>query len=536
MPDAAIGSHKLLGIRDDVCFDRFGRYGPYGLGYKKDVGGSDMGLDTESSENEAVWAESGQIDYNQIDWHDVQQRCFAANRDRFAEPDSKTGQLNTVEGKKSRTAVVIRLYSGFEWTQLVILNFRALITEVSLHTGGEYEVHFLLHVRDDNAPIWADEETVQSLLNSDVPPEFHGMVTLWSEAQMRMYYPGKFDDPLSNPSNTAVHGVYRSAHMPLQKFAVEHPEFEHFWNWELDIRFLGNWFEFFDRVGSWADKQPRKLLWERNSRYYIPSHHGSWENFTLATKQDTEQSKKKSIFGPIDFKGKKPLKSNNDSTIMPDSCDEGEDKALCGIGEAADIITLNPIFDVDNSGWVFSNDVTGYNKEPSPPRRCAIVTASRMSRRLLMAMHEEVWRNHQTMFTEMFPPTVAFHHGFKAVYAPHPIFLERAWDPMGGSVSSAFNGGQFHSTSGSGSPFHLNNEHNHRGTTWYYNSEFSGLLWRRWLGYAQMDGRGKIGAKKDDGKLRGGKEAEEAEESSGRMCLRSMLLHPIKHESPSEKK
>ncbi|KAL7950384.1 hypothetical protein V8C42DRAFT_118294 [Trichoderma barbatum] len=540
MPDPAIGSHSIFGIRDDVCFDRFGRYGPYGLGYKLVDGGSDVGIDTESSGSEAVWEQTGQINYGQIDWADVQDRCAAANKHRFADPDPDTESLKLVEGKKGRVAVVIRLYTGFQWTQLTVLNFRAMINELALKSGGEYHVHFLLHVKDNNLPIWSDDVSVQLLLDSNVPPEFHGLVTLWSEAQMELFYPGKFEDPISkppinNPAARGVHGVFRSAHLPLQVFALQHPEYQHFWNWEMDMRYLGNWYELFDRLGNWADQQPRPLMWERNERYYIPAHHGTWENFTAAVEQYTKDSGKPSVFGPVEFPEGKQLRfEQHGGSIIPASCADDHNSPQCGVGEAADLITLNPIFDVHGSAWVFANDATAYGK--TPPRRCAIITASRLSRRLLMAMHEEVWRHHHTMFSEMFPPSVAFHHGLKAVYAPHPVYLDRAWDPLGSSVDKVFNGGRDHSTSAVGSPFDLRNEHNHKGATWYFNSEFAGLLWRRWLGYAQRDTRGKDGHRKGGGKILGGRKEEESESSSGRMCLRSFLVHPIKFESPDEKK
>ncbi|KAM6487898.1 hypothetical protein HDV62DRAFT_4455 [Trichoderma sp. SZMC 28011] len=540
MPDPSIGSHSIFGIRDDVCFDRFGRYGPYGLGYKLVDGGSDVGVDTESSGSEVVWEKTGQINYGDIDWAEVQDRCATANKHRFAEPDPDTDKLKLVDGKKGRIAIVIRLYTGFPWTQLVVLNFRAMINELVLKSGGEYHVHFLLHVKDNNLPIWSDDVSVQQLLDSNVPPEFHGLVTLWSEAQMELFYPGKFEDPIgkppiNNPAMRGVHGVFRSAHLPLQVFALQHPEYEHFWNWEMDMRYLGNWYELFDRLGSWADKQPRKLLWERNERYYIPSHHGTWENFTEAVEQYTKDSGKPGVFGPVKFDEGKQLRfEQQGESAMPSSCVDDPEDPECGVGEAADLITLNPIFDVHGSAWVFANDATAYGK--TPPRRCAIITASRLSRRLLLAMHEEVWRHHHTMFSEMFPPSVAFHHGFKAVYAPHPVYLDRAWDPLGSAVDKVFNGGRDHSTSAVGSPFDLRNEHNHKGATWYFNSEFAGLLWRRWLGYAQRDTRGKDGHRKGGGKILGGKRAEESEESSGRMCLRSFLVHPIKFEAPDEKK
>jgi hypothetical protein len=203
------------------------------------------------------------------------------------------------------------------------------------------------------------------------------------------------------------------------------------------------------------------------------------------------------------------------------------------VGEDADLITLNPLFDTDESGWIFANDVTGYDTNlPIPPRRCAIVTASRLSYRLLAVMHEENWRLHHTMFSEMYPATMALHHGLKAVYAPHPIHLDREWDLA--EVDKAFNGGRDHSSSGPGSPFDLQNEHNHKGASWYYHSEFAGLLWRRWLGYAQYDGRGPNGGRSGEGTLSGGKQEEESPDNTGRMCLRSMLVHPIKWEHPSE--
>ncbi|OAA71441.1 hypothetical protein ISF_01992 [Cordyceps fumosorosea ARSEF 2679] len=535
MPDPALGSYSLFGMRDDICFDRFGRYGPYGLGYRLAKGGTSVGLNTESSNSDTVWEKSGQIDYSSVDWGNAQERCSERHWSRYRQVDPKTDELEAPsDSKKSRQAIVIRLYTGFKWTYLAVLNFRALITEVSLKSGGEYTVHFLMHVRDDEAPIWSDDVTVQRILDTNVPPEFHDMVSMWSEAQMRLFYPGKFSAPIQNPSGADIHGVYRSAHLPLQVFSMQHQEYEHIWNWEMDMRFLGNYYELFDRLGKWADKQSRVRLWERSARYYIPALHGDWDNFTETVERQTTDEERQHILGPLQFHGKRPLRhEQRGESILPASCAVGRDESECGVGEPADLITLNPLFDADNSGWVFAYDTTGYPS--NPPRRCAIITASRLSRRLLAAMHEEVWRHHHSMFAEMFPPSVALHHGFKAAYAPHPLYIDRAWNPLGGAVDEAFNGGQDHSTSGPGSPFDLTNEHNHKGVSWYYNSEFSGLLWRRWLGYAQLDGRGRGGGEGNRGTMRGGREEESREGGTGRMCLRSMLLHPIKFEDPDER-
>ncbi|RDA92505.1 hypothetical protein CP533_4184 [Ophiocordyceps camponoti-saundersi (nom. inval.)] len=531
MPDPVMGSYDLLGIRDDVCFDRFGRYGPYGLGYSKMHGGAGVGAETESTGSEEVWAETGQINYNRVDWGEAQDRCYTANRHRFADPEKETTATTTT--KKSRMAVVVRCYQGFKWTELAVLNFRAMVTELSLKSGGEYTVHLLLHLHNTDEPIWADDMTVQRLLDTMVPAEFHGLVTMWSEPQMRLFYPGHFGETLENESGADVHGVYRSAHMPLQVFAMQHPEYDQIWNWEMDMRCLGNYYELFDRIGRWADGQPRTLLWERSARYYIPGHHGGWDNFSAEVQREVELSGQRPVFGPVKFRGRKALRrEERGEPSLPEGCTSTPTaKRKCGVGEPADIITLNPIFDTHQSGWIFSNDVTGYDRPSAshPPRRCSIVTASRLSRRLLAAMHEETWRHHHSMFSEMFPPTVALHHGLKAVYAPHPTFFDRAWQPLGSAADSAFNSGEHHSASGRNSPYDLANEHNHKGTTWYYHSEFAGLLWRRWLGYPQMDGRGNRGG---SGARRGGVLEESSPEGSGRMCMRSVLLHPIKHEHP----
>jgi hypothetical protein len=556
-PEPVIGSHNLLGLRDDVCFDRFGRYGPYGLGYAFEEGGSEVGLDTEREGSEAVWAKTGRINYDTVDWGDAQARCYEANKKRFISANEQADPSPTVPSKDHRrafphrserkklprTAVVVRAYTGFPWSEHGILNFRAMISELALRSGGEYAVHFLLHVRDDREAIWADPVTAQRVLDDNLPQEFHSIAMLWSEAQMRLVYPVKFGNSVQDPSGADIHGVYRSAHMGLQHFAMSHPEYTHFWNWELDIRYTGNYYELFDRLGAWSKKQSRVEAWERSAKYYIPHYHGDWANFTSLVHNETAASGRTPIFGPVPFPGRTPLRSElRGETFLPSSCASASAAPSgfppsrpqnCGVGEDADLITLNPIFDADESGWVFASDVTGYKlNEATPPRRCAIVTASRLSRRLLEAMHEENWRLHHTMFTEMFPASMALHHGLKAVYAPHPVYLDREWDLD--VVDKSFNGGRDHSTSGHGSPFDFSNEHNHKGTTWYYNSEFAGLLWRRWLGYAQLDGRGVNGGRSGEGTLRGGEEEEESATGTGRLCLRSMLFHPIKWEHPSE--
>lgn len=516
MPQPALGSRELLKIRDDVCFDRFGRYGPYGLGYGKDLGGIGPSNETESSSSKHrhFRAESGLIDYRRVDWDAAQKRCYDANK---AQPPTTTAQSPAPD--TTRTAIVIRGYEGFAWTPMAILNVRAMVTELSLKTGGAYAVHLLMQVKDAAFPLSAPPPAAvrAAYLNAHVPAEFHGLVTLWSEHQMRQLYAGDYSTGFRNPTGRDVHDVYRSPHLALQSFARAHPEYRHFWNWELDVRVLGSYYEMLARIGAWADARPRALLWALSERYYVPRHHHrSWDNFTRAVRQQ-EAARDQPPPGPIDAPWRTRLSSEEaggSASVLPPACLDDRDGVSCGVGEAADLVTLSPLFDVARSGWFFAHDVTGYDRSlwTALPRRAAIVTAGRYSRRLLLAMDEEVGRHNRSMFAEMFPATVALHHGFKAVYAPHPVHLSRAWAPA--DVDRHYNSGERHSTSGRRGPFSLATERVHAVSSWYYKSRFSQHLWQRWLGHGGSDG--------------------ESEAGGGPMCLQSMLLHPIKQEHPSE--
>ena len=112
------------------------------------------------------------------------------------------------------------------------------------------------------------------------------------------------------------------------------------------------------------------------------------------------------------------------------------------------------------------------------------------------------------MFPEMFASTMCLHHGLKAVYVPHPVYFDRDWDLE--YMNRVFN----YPKAVHASPFGWG-ENMLLGSTFYYNSGFSAMLWRRWLGLSE------------DGKI--GRKEEEA--GTGRMCLRGMLLHPVKYEA-----
>ena len=508
------GSYELLNIAPDQCFERFGRMGPYGYSYNPAEGGLGLANDSESSGAEKLDEMFEKVDYRDVDWGRAQRRCFEKNRQRF-DPDAASsggGVHGLVAPKKTikRTAYVLRTWTGYEYTDAQILSLRAMVNELSLKSGGEYDVHLLVHVKDDSVPIWASEEVYNRTLEEHVPREFWGIATLWSEQLMRTYYPGPWpvEENLYNHAKADIYGVYRSAHFALQWFSQEHPEYDFVWNWEMDVRYSGHYYEFHNGIAEWAARQPRKLLWERSARFWIPGLHGSYTDFMRIVEEEVREKGERPVWGPLeDFEAGErgrlpPPDANRPPTASPD-----DDDYEWGVGEDADLLTFNPLFDPTVTGWVFRDDVNGYNVTEPPPRRAALITISRLSRGLLQAMHEETWRLRHSMFPEMWAPTVALHGGFKAAYVPHPVFFNRRWALE--TMDGVFN----HPASAQESPFAWG-ENNFLGSSFYYNAAFSGLLWRRWLGAAQ-DGDG--GSKWEAHR-------------SGRMCLQGLLHHPVKHE------
>lgn len=509
------GSHEELGVRHDVCFERFGRLGPYGYGYNAQEGGLGLGMRSEQGGAEDIWRLQDKVDYREVDWGAAQEKCYDKNKARFKpaqETATKKRQASSSAVQKkhvARNAYVLRTWTGFEYTAHEILTLRSMINELSLKSGGEYDVHLLLHVKDDTVPIWTSKEVYQRTIEENIPPEFWGITTLWSVQLMRMYYPGPFGEPPANIAGQEIHGVYRSAHFALQWFAQEHPEYDYIWNWEMDMRYSGHYYEFHNGVAEWAKKQPRRGLWERNEKFWIPSYHGSWENFTRFVDQETLDNGGTPVWGPMSFPNSGMLESPPENQPPRGYLD---DNFEWGVGEDADYIAFNPIFDPGKTNWVFRKDISGYDLNlPIPPRRCAIVTVARLSRKLLDMMHEETYIGKHSAFPEMWPPTVAVHHGFKAVYAPHPVYFDRKW-PLD-YMDQIFN----YPENKINSPFGWG-EHNWLGSSYYYNSGFSGAMWRRWLGERENDEGG----------------ATEEINGSGRMCLRSTLHHPVKNEDLPE--
>ncbi|KAF2801594.1 uncharacterized protein BDZ99DRAFT_512874 [Mytilinidion resinicola] len=539
LPRPLIGSYEAVGLDGEACFDRSSRYGPYGYGDEEGKG----------------------VDWNNTNWGSLQNECLKLNQDRYR-PEARSSpnmrpnlELPAAHMNKTssdgeiplpsyhkRTAVLIRSWEGYQYEENDITAIRAMVSELSLQSGGEYQVFLYVHIKDKKKPIFTDSEVYEEVLKANVPHELRDMALLWSEAAFPKWYPLVTDWQ-----------VYWHQYMCVQFFSQKHPEFDYVWNWETDARYIGQHYHFFEKIAQFAEKQPRKLMWERNKRYYIPEVHGSYSAFLNDThetilKASSDGLIPQPVWGPRPYPGAEPPQKPL-GPVPPTSM--ADDNFAWGVDEPADLITLLPIWDPRNTTWSYRNHIWNYVPTIHPvfnsanpaafgfdhadfahlERRAYINTVVRFSKPLLQAMHAENLAG-RSMQAEMWPTTVALQHGLKAIYAPHPIFADRAWparyadgifnahatvDAATGEALDAVPGmwGELED-----SPYQHDREHNFYGWSWYYASTFPRVLYRRWLGWPV-----KVHEWGKEEEVLGGPEAEK---EGGRMCLPGMLLHPVK--------
>jgi hypothetical protein len=470
---APMGSNIPLDIDGNLCFERETRLGAYGY------------VEEGSTSSYSVRNEQGKVDSDAANWGQLQDYCVAKNSDRYValeemphisgnsaksrgpEGTSKTntGKVESEKGEvkpKARTALLLRSWTGKNYTENDKQMIRSLVTELSLRSGGEYHVYLLVQVKEEGLPIWTDPAVYDKTIRDNVPKEFWHMTILWNDAVMREWY------PLISLKYSNVH---QAQWLSVQKFAQEHPEFDYFWNWELDTRYTGHHYNLLEKLASFAEKQPRKGLWERNERYYIPSLHGDYDTTFRKTVENLIESKY--VWGPVEVANTTAVGPTPPTTYE-------KDNYSWGVDEEADYITLAPIFDPVNTNWIGRFHVIGYGGR-NTPRRATIGTQSRCSRKLLEVMHDENKKGNHVI-SEMTPQTVAFLHGFKAVYAPLPIYFDRAW--KGQSLDKWFNPCP---RGGSGgcqeSSFGWGLEGRFAGSTWYYRAVPPMRLYNNWMGW-----------------------------------------------------
>lgn len=244
----------------------------------------------------------------------------------------------------------------------------------------------------------------------------------------------------------------------------------------MDTRYTGHLYELTEKIAEFGRTQPRREIWERSERFYIPSIHGDYDSeFRDFVAKKVGQG----VWGHISYDRSESTHMEPEGPIPPVAT-PSLDEYKWGVGEEADFIGFLPIFNPINTDWVLRDDVMGY-LGPDTPRRATIITHSRMSKRLLLTMDEEN-RLGRHIGSEMNPQTVALLHGYKSVFAPHPIWSDKPLGPR--RVDRWFNSG-INGRSGSSrdSPFSWGREQRFQDLSWYYRCNLPGRLYWNFLGW-----------------------------------------------------
>ena len=143
---------------------------------------------------------------------------------------------------------------------------RGLISELSLNNPNTpYDIRILVEVRGQHLSVFTSEWDRLNVLRSSVPREFWGITEFWTEKELCALYPGlpgKFLNDMIAQTWVQLMSArvcarltsifpcssYRSCLMALQKFWIDHQEYDFVWNWELDVRYIGNYLDFFEGV------------------------------------------------------------------------------------------------------------------------------------------------------------------------------------------------------------------------------------------------------------------------------------------------
>ena len=357
------GSFAESGLDNTHCFDRSGRLGLYGL-------------DTVRHRTLLQDSRGPDVDWNKVNWGQLQVQCEEANKARFGHSDGRnmvlaypdTEKSLSRSGKRSlfapskkyrdRKAVLLRAWQGMEYTPELLQSVRAMVSELSIHSCGEYFVYLVVEIKDKDRPILTSPDfgAYQKALDDIVPHEFHNMTILFNQDLLKAWYP-----EVDQAGGQSLH-----MNQPLQLFSIMNPDFAFVWQFELDVRYTGSWYNFLGNADSWARKQPRKLQFERAAKFYIPSFHGSYANFSDSVEAANPDG---GVWGPVQSGAVlHPLGPE------PSTKTAAEDDYTWGVGEEADVISVSPIIDLNHTELFKLFKISNFPEGQDPPRRSLMVT------------------------------------------------------------------------------------------------------------------------------------------------------------------
>ncbi|KAI1851490.1 hypothetical protein JX265_013237 [Neoarthrinium moseri] len=441
-----------------------------------------------------VYMHSQHHNFTKVKWGQLQHRCASGGhgptegylnnvREIWQQPPKFTSteeedERNHHSNQRERTAIVLRTWDNYQYTEARLVWLRALISETSLHSHGHFQVFFLVNIKDGNMQLEEDTVAYEQLLQQSVPMEFRDMALLYNERTLRKWYP-----------KVEEHRAQDQMYQALQIFSHQFAQFDFIWQLEMDLRVTGHMYDTLTSATAFAVDQPRRNLWSRNGRFYLPELFDySYQKFAISV--DSEQSSSE-VWGPVhttDFTPKgPPVRTKEDSTW--------------GVGEQADLISFMPLIDPIGTDWIYEDSVQGFADGLATPRRASFVSMTRSSRSLLRLVHQAQRERGQWVVSEATLETFALLHGLKAVFVPHPVSFTSNITAQ--ELDEAIHRGPQHSKAGGKSPSLLYTKHGYVDGPWpassyWWSGNDAGKIW-----HAYLQGE----------------------------CLPPMFLHPVKDEN-----
>lgn len=258
---------------------------------------------------------------------------------------------------------------------------------------------------------------------------------------------------------------------PLQLFAQHYPEFDHFWQLEMDLRFLGDAGKYLDAVSAFARAEPRKQALERSTFPHVPTVDGDYATF--ASLVDSANQGASHVWGPMRIPDVKPIGP------IPPLAHAEEDTFRWGVGEDADVVATSFCANATASpSWVYRDWIGGFRDGVDTPRFFCPPAIMRASRALLLAVHAAQLQKGLRVPSEATLPSFALWHGLKLSYPPQPVYLrargdealEAAWH-RGGPANASATG------LGPADPQHPSGD----GLTWWWESKWPRLIVDSWF-------------------------------------------------------
>ncbi|OQE05441.1 hypothetical protein PENVUL_c024G04218 [Penicillium vulpinum] len=502
-PTPIFGSYESWNLNNSLCADRYSRYGAYG--YLK----GNKSTQIQDWQGKFGSNEAAEIDWEKVNWANLQNECLKRNIVRYRTPRSEKKifalyksldsdlqprePLNETSKTQPRTAVILRSWIGMKYTENDLYHIRSMIVELSLYSGAEYELILLIDCQGEELPKEADDAAWKKFHEKHLPQELRSLAVWFNADMLNDWYPG-----------IDVHVAILQYFQPTQIFSRLHPQYDYIWQFEMDSRYTGHMYDLLHKATEFAKQQPRKYLWERNSHFYIPAVHGTWEEFMKKVDKGMPGHDNSSVWGPrpaegIDIQGQ---------AILPPVPHPKDEPGSWGVGEEADLITWLPHFNPVDTDWPFRDRVFNFPQDQETPRWAAVVAMSRVSARLLGLLHKDKVDSGVGLASEMSPISWALYYGLKAVQIPQPVYHNAKWDPE--ELNRHANPGEPGKVNAGHDSIWSWGKHDNiiYNTTFMFNSEFAERIYRAWFGF--------------DG-------AKEWEKTNPRLCLPPIFLHPVKN-------